>query len=153
MKTWIISLASALFLLFMAASAQSQPLDSPVGYWTTIDDESGEPTSVVKIGARGKELYGVIVKLLKPEDQNAKCDECSGAKKNKPVLGMEIIWGLQKDDDEWAGGRILDPGNGEEYRCYISLENGGKQLKVRGYVGISLFGRTQYWRRTTPLKS
>ena len=149
MRNWFLAFLSAVCLLFVeaAGSAQSKPAATPVGFWTTIDDETGKPKAVVKIAARGKQLHGVIVKLLQREDQNAKCDECSGSKKDKPVLGMEIIWGLEKDGDEWSGGRILDPGNGKEYSCYISLEDGGKQLKVRGYLGIALLGRTQYWKR------
>ena len=60
--------------------------------------------------------------------------------------GIIIIQGLKKNGDEYSGGKILDPQHGKYYKCYINLENENK-LKVRGYIGISLFGRTQYWHR------
>ena len=59
------------------------------------------------------------------------------------------MWGLTRESGEewWESGSILDPDNGKTYRCKIRLTNGGKNLDVRGYVGISLFGRTQTWNR------
>ena len=67
--------------------------------------------------------------------------------KNKPETGLQIMWDLKKDGDQWSGGQILDPHNGKVYRCYISLEDGGKKLKVRGYIGFAMIGRTEYWQR------
>ena len=67
-------------------------------------------------------------------------------KKDKPILGMDILSGLTKDDDEWNGGTILDPKNGKEYKCYIKLLD-NNTLKLRGYIGFSLIGRTALWKR------
>ena len=86
----------------------------------------------------------------KEETKLAACDKCKGDLKDKPVVGMRILWDLKKDKkekNEWSDGRIMDPDNGETYRCYIGVQDGGKKLKVRGYLGIALFGRTQYWRK------
>ncbi|HEX8697910.1 MAG TPA: DUF2147 domain-containing protein, partial [Myxococcaceae bacterium] len=84
------------------------------------------------------------------EPQNPVCDKCEGALKNQPIIGMVILRDLKKDDDEWTGGTILDPGNGKTYKCKIAVEAGGKKLKVRGYIGMSLLGRTQHWVRAEP---
>jgi len=63
------------------------------------------------------------------------------------LIGLRILWHLKKDDDGWSGGRILDPDNGKVYKCTIAMEQDGKKLKVRGFIGFSLLGRTQYWLR------
>ncbi len=130
------------------AAAKPDPT-SPVGTWKTIDDETHEPKSLVKIVEKHGKLYGTIIKLFrKPdEDQNPKCDKCEGALKDKPIIGMQILKGFSKDGDEWSGGKILDPHNGKTYSCILEVLDGGKKLKVRGYIGISLIGRTQIWER------
>jgi len=66
---------------------------------------------------------------------------------DKPIIGMTILWGLKKDGDSWAGGEILDPHNGKTYRCKMTLSDDGKSLNVRGFIGISLIGRSQIWWR------
>ena len=87
-----------------------------------------------------------ILQVLEKGKEDKICDLCKGDNKNKPVKGMIIIDGLSKDDDEWNNAKILDPKTGKEYKCYITLENNNK-LKVRGYIGFALIGRTQYWTR------
>lgn len=135
-----------------AAAAPAATVDpmSPLGVWTTIDDNTGKPKSLIKIWERNGKIHGTIVKLLNPKDgnPNPKCDKCSGDKKNKPIVGMTIMTGLYKDGDEWSGGTILDPESGNTYKVYLEVLAGGKKLKVRGYIGISLLGRTQYWVRS-----
>ena len=74
------------------------------------------------------------------------CIECTGKDKNVPIQGLVIVRGLIKDGDEWTGGKVLDPKNGKLYKCYMSLESDDK-LKLRGYIGFSLLGRTEYWYR------
>jgi uncharacterized protein (DUF2147 family) len=123
---------------------------SPVGYWKTIDDDGKTEKSIVQIYKKGDKVFGKIVELINPDEPNPVCDKCKGKRKNQPIVGLEIIWDLEEDGDEWSGGRILDPENGKDYSCYIEVKEGGKKLKVRGYLGISLFGRTQYWHRAAP---
>jgi uncharacterized protein (DUF2147 family) len=120
---------------------------SPVGLWKTVDDVTGKARSVVAIWDDKGKLAGRIQKLINPTKSDPRCDECSGALKGKPMLGMQILWGLQKDRDGWSGGSILDPESGKTYKCLVSLEDGGKKLKVRGFIGLALLGRTQYWFR------
>ncbi|MCX7633446.1 MAG: DUF2147 domain-containing protein [Turneriella sp.] len=120
------------------------------GRWMTIDDETGKPRSYIKIWVENGVAYGSIEKIipLKPdENTNPRCTECKGEDYNKPVVGMTILRGLRKDGDEWTGGTILDPNNGKTYKCKIKADKNGKTLKVRGYIGFSLIGRTQIWRR------
>lgn len=121
--------------------------DRAVGYWTTVDDDGKTPKSVVRIFEKQSRLFGNIVQLINPAQKDPKCDQCEGANKGKPVLGMQIMWNLTKNGSEWSGGHILDPKNGKIYNCYIEVIDGGARLKVRGFIGISLLGRTQYWLR------
>jgi uncharacterized protein (DUF2147 family) len=81
------------------------------------------------------------------EDPNPRCEKCEGTRHGQPVNGITILWGLQKHGDEYQGGEILDPENGQVYRVKMKLEDGGRKLQVRGFIGFSLFGRTQIWVR------
>ena len=135
-----------LFLTFLTASfLKAQDI---VGKWKTIDDETNEPKAVVEIWkdpSNGK-YYGKIIKLFrKPgEDPNPLCENCPGDKKNKPVIGMVIITDMEKvGNNEWDNGEILDPDSGYTYDCKMWIEDG--KLQVRGYLGWSLFGRSQTW--------
>lgn len=123
--------------------------NTPVGMWKTIDDKTGETKSYVRIWEDKGILYGKIDSLFsKPgEDPNRLCTQCEGKNKNKPVKGLTIMWDLKKDDDEWNGGQILDPKNGKVYRCKMKLDDTGRKLAVRGFLGISLLGRSQEWIR------
>lgn len=125
---------------------------SPEGRWRTIDDSSGEPKSIVRMWIERGTLRGRVETLFrKPgEDPNLICDLCSGEKKDQPVKGMTIIWGLTRDEgeaNEWNGGYVLDPENGKTYRCIIRVDERGEKVHVRGYIGFSLIGRTQTWER------
>lgn len=121
---------------------------SPLGVWKTIDDETKEEKSFVKIyETKSGKLQGKVTKILTAGNEDARCFKCSGDNKNKPIDGMVILWGLEKSDDEtWKGGHILDPNNGKEYKAKITLKD-ENTLEVRGYIGISLIGRTQTWYR------
>ena len=130
---------------FAAAAEET----SPVGNWKTIDDKTGKVKSIVQIFEANGELKGKVEKLFSPpaKSENPICDKCEGELKDKPVLGMVIMWGLKKDGNEYTDGHILDPAEGKIYKCKIKLAEDGKQLELRGFVGISLLGRTQTWIR------
>ncbi len=120
------------------------------GQWKTIDDETGKPKSIVEIKEENGQLTGKVIQLFRKadEEQNPKCDKCKGDKKDQPVLGMTILWDMKKKSDtKWDDGSILDPNNGKSYSCKLELLENGKKLKVRGYMGFSLLGRTQVWQR------
>lgn len=141
-------LAAFAAILVLAPVAHAQEA-TPVGRWVTVDDNTGKDRSIVAITEKNGVLTGHIEKLiLEPgEDPAPKCDKCPGDKKDQPVIGLEILWGLSRDDDEWSGGKILDPDNGKSYKCWIKVIDEGRRLKVRGFIGISLLGRTQYWKK------
>ncbi len=135
-------------LLFCAALT-AVASDTPVGVWRTIDDKTGNEKSLVRIVEANGELRGTIEKLFREpgEEPNPNCDKCEGDRKNKPVIGMMILTGMKRQGDEYAGGQILDPANGKTYKCKIWTSDGGKKLNVRGFIGVSLLGRTQVWQR------
>ena len=122
---------------------------TPVGTWKTIDDASGKPKSLVVITENNGVLQGKIEKLFRgpDEDQNPKCDKCTGANKDQPIIGLVILTGLKYDGKEWTGGEITDPASGKVYKSKAELQEGGTKLQVRGYVGVPMFGRSQTWLR------
>jgi uncharacterized protein (DUF2147 family) len=124
-------------------------LNTPVGYWKTIDDVSGRVRSIMKIYNTGDSLSGQVVKTfpLPGEEPNKRCTKCEGANQNQPILGMVILTDMKENDGQWDGGRILDPLKGKKYKCLIRVLDGGKKLLVRGYIGFSLLGRSQTWIR------
>lgn len=134
---------TTLFAVFAVLSISAQDV---FGKWKTIDDATGDAKSIVEIYEKDGKVYGRILEILTPGRENATCENCSGKNKNKPIKGLEILSGLTKSKDEYSGGTILDPLNGKEYKCYIALEDQNK-LKVRGYIGFSMLGRSQYWHR------
>lgn len=121
---------------------------SPIGYWKTIDDVTGRPKGIVKISGSRNYLYGTVVKTL--PGALTICSACPGAMKDKPIVGMTVMHGLKQEADDpnvWSGGTIMDPKTGKVYRCTIKVSNDGSTLDVRGYIGFSLFGRSQTWYR------
>jgi uncharacterized protein (DUF2147 family) len=119
---------------------------SIVGKWKTIDDESGKAKSIIEIYEKSGKIYGKVIDILEVAHKKELCQDCPGEDAKKPIMGLNVIKGLSKDGDEYNGGKILDPKNGKLYKCLIVLEEKDK-LKVRGYIGFSLIGRTQYWYR------
>lgn len=142
-------LHTALIAAVLAAPTAWAQNNSPVGLWKTIDDSTGKPRSLVRITESNGVVSGKIEKLLREpnEDQNPVCDKCEGDLKGKPVLGMTILNGLQKDGDSYSGGTVLDPHNGKTYKAKLTVKDEGKKLEMRGYIGAPLFGRTQTWIR------
>jgi uncharacterized protein (DUF2147 family) len=132
------------FFLVLANAVYGQSI---VGKWKTIDDNTGEAKSIVEIYEKDGKYFGKIMKIFPDpnEDPDPVCDECDrdDPRYKKKIIGMEIIRGLKKDDNEFSGGDILDPENGKVYRCRLWIEGG--DLMVRGYWGP--FFRTQTWKR------
>tara|TARA_Y100000768_G_scaffold385191_1_gene370780 strand:- start:127 stop:519 length:393 start_codon:yes stop_codon:yes gene_type:complete len=116
------------------------------GIWITQDDETGKKKSEVLLYKNEGKLYGKILNLLLEEDKGKLCVNCKGENKNLPIQGMVIIKDLKIIDKSWEDGTILDPKSGKTYSCYITFED-ENTLKVRGYIGFSLLGRTQKWIR------
>ena len=138
----------ALALLALLSLPLSVSAEEPVGRWKTIDDATGKPKSVVEIyRAKDGSHAGRVVEILDTKDgPNPACDKCKGANHNKPIKGMVILWGLKPDGaGKWAGGRVLDPENGKDYKAKLELLDGGRKLGMSGC--IAFICRQQVWIR------
>ena len=143
MKTWI---ATALIATAGAVCAQS----TPVGVWKTIDDKTKTEKAQIRITEAGGVLSGKIEKLLAADaKQDGVCDKCADDRKDKPMIGLEVVRGVKRGEAEntWEGGTILDAAEGKIYKVRMQPADGGKKLEVRGYVGMPMLGRTQTWIR------
>jgi uncharacterized protein (DUF2147 family) len=150
-RSFMASLALCLMLVAAAftARAQTQAELSPVGLWQSIDDATGKPRAQIRIDPVGDVLTGRIVSSNQPTIAGVvqRCERCTDERKNQALIGMELIRNLRQVGKEpvWAGGEILDPDKGTTYRLQISLQEKGKKLQVRGYIGP--FFRNQTWLR------
>ena len=133
-------------LILVCANVLQAQHSSILGKWKTIDDHTGKPLSIIEIFEKHNKIYGKVIEIYNPKNKPTKCIKCEGEDKNKPILGLIVIKGLTKEGNEYTNGKILDPKHGKLYKCSISFESKDK-LKVRGYLGIELIGRTQYWDR------
>ncbi len=147
-----VLVAAACLLIANLSSFTSIPLktadgDAVIGVWKT-----GEGTAMVKVYKNGEKYEGKIVWLKEPTDPatgQPKKDKNNPKESNRqrPVLGLINVWGFAYDGkNEWDDGNIYDPKTGNEYSCTMTLKD-NNNLEVRGYVGISLFGRTDVWKR------
>jgi len=145
----IVTASTYAFSQQSSSSTSATYQNSPVGRWRTIDDASGKPASIVVLREENGAITGTIEKVYDsyPKESNPKCTACQGELKDKPIVGMKILWNLTRQGDGWMGGMIFDPDSGKTYKCSLTLEAGGSRMKVRGFIGVSLFGRTQYWQR------
>jgi uncharacterized protein (DUF2147 family) len=136
--------ALALALSASLATAAVGAAEPVVGRWNTIDDKTGKVRSTVELYEQGGKVHGKIVGLAEPNDESGKariCSKCTGADKDKPVVGLVILRDLSADGERYKGGTILDPEDGKVYKAEAWTQDG--KLKVRGYAG--LFFRTQEW--------
>lgn len=130
--------------------------DAILGLWQTDPKAEGGPAHV-EITRDGDTYSGRIVWLSEPEYPEEEGPEWAGkpkvdrenpdqALKTRPILGLEMVGGFHYEGKQkWSGGTIYDPNNGKTYRCWMKLK--GDRLKVRGYIGFSLLGRTTVWTR------
>jgi len=137
----VCSTAALVLALPMAHAA-----DPAVGRWKTIDDETGQPKSIVEISQNANGTFsGRIVELLNPSKPNPACDKCKDDRKGKPITGMEIIRGMKRDGDDYSGGTILKPDEGKVYKSKMELVEGGSKLEVSGCVAFIC--KSQVWLR------
>lgn len=158
LKKQLTTALLSLGICFNLSAAQAEntgtpdlPTDSPVGYWKTIDDVSGEAKSIVQIWKTDNNvLMGKIVKIFPTDGSNPEtkiCKACKGEQHNQPIIGLVIMSGLTPKEHQWGNGAILDPQNGKSYHCAVRTLENGKKLNVRGYMGLPLLGRSQTWER------
>lgn len=140
----VLALTVAAALMSSAAWADNA---SPVGLWRNVDDVSGKPRALIRITESNGAVQGRIEKVFLAPNESPTCVKCEGALKNAPVIGLVILSGLKKDGADYGGGQILDPDNGKFYSSRIRVSNDGRKLDVRGYIGVTLLGRSQTWHR------
>jgi uncharacterized protein (DUF2147 family) len=136
-----IFFTTLLFALSITINGQSI-----FGKWNSTNEETGNIDSIIEVYEKDGKAFAKVIEIKGSARKNAVCEKCEDENKNKPILGLNILTGLEKNKDEWSGGNILDPRNGRIYNCYIKLIKPNK-LKIRGYIGLALFGKTAYWER------
>jgi uncharacterized protein (DUF2147 family) len=152
-RTQIIAMFAALLLSFCFAPLYAgieTPIGSPVGYWKTVDNITGQPKSIIQIyKSENQILMGKVIKTYSRDGRITTnlCTACFGNQHNQPLEGLVVLSGLKADQHQWGSGKILDPENGKTYNCSMRLTENGKKLKVDGYVGLPLFGHSQTWER------
>ena len=146
MKHFILT--AVIFLITASFSfAQSAGGDAVCGEWyTTIKDAK------IQISNTNGKYSGKIVWLKEPNDKNgkAKIDDKNPDEKlrSRQVIGLAMLKNFYySGDNVWKGGEIYDPKSGKTYSCKMTLDESGKKLEVRGFIGISLIGRTEHWTR------
>ena len=143
-----LALLGAALAAAPAVAQVAGPL-SPVGLWKSIDDDSGQERSLVRITEAGGVVSGRLERLLDPSVKPAAvCEKCTDERKGQPLVGLPILRQLRQDADDagvWSGGEVLDPANGKTYRTRLKPVDGGRRLELRGYIGP--FYRTQTWLR------
>jgi uncharacterized protein (DUF2147 family) len=131
------------------SGAKGKAADSPIGRWKTFDEKTGKAKSIVRISEENGKLQGKIETLFREpgQDPDPVCDVCPEGKRGQKKRGMIILWDLTRNGEWWEGGRILDPANGKVYRCRMRTLESGHKLQVRGFIGVSMMGRSQVWER------
>jgi uncharacterized protein (DUF2147 family) len=155
MRAKLLFSVAVLTSLATAVSAQTPAPtapQTPAGLWQAVDDDTKQPTGWFLIANHDGVYSGIIARMfLKPgEDPNAVCSECKDDRQNHTWLGLEIIRGMKQDaekPEKYVDGTILDPRDGKVYKANMTVTPDGQTLVVRGYIGISLLGKNQYWTR------
>lgn len=125
---------------------------SPEGYWTVMSEKTNIPRAIIQLIKRHGKIEGRIIRVYEQKSDHDYCVHCPPPFRNKPIIGLKFLWDLKSDGYLfWSGGRVLQPLSGKIYRFKMTMDEAGKQLEVRGYWGISIFGKTQIWvRRNKP---
>lgn len=147
-KKFTFALIATCFILSYSQNILAQNKKDIAGLWQSRGDDGKEAESDIKIWNDNGEYKAKIVKIYDKESQNNRCSECDkdDPRYNQKILGMTILYKLKKTgENEWTGGKILDPESGGIYDCKMWLDNG--KLVIRGYIGLSMFGRSQKWVR------
>jgi Uncharacterized protein conserved in bacteria (DUF2147) len=139
----------AVLLFFLVSPASSTIAQTVTGVWQQIDPATGKVGALVTFAENGGIFSGFISQLFPDpgDDPNPLCHQCPGIERDKPILGLTFIQGMRRSGLVYEGGTILDPDSGTLYSANMQLSPDGNTLTVRGYVGISLFGQNQTWKR------
>jgi len=133
--------------LLLSVSALTAADPSATGLWRTVDDKTHKPRGLVRLYEHNGAIFGRIEASYDAKEAGERCEKCEGERRNQPVIGLVFLRNMKGKGPDYAGGDILDPDSGWLYRCKMTLEDGGKRLVVRGFLGFSLIGRSQTWYR------
>lgn len=148
-RKWLFAFAAALLAMVSVAGARAQQLSeklqNAVGHWQVVNSD-GSPGGKVDTYLTDGKLFGRVTEVRPGRTPKDVCDKCSGEYKNQLILGMVIMRNFHPEGDDWVDGTVVDPENGKEYKGKIwSVEK--DTLRMRGFVGIALLGRTETWTR------
>lgn len=145
----LLFFAGTAMLLASAAVSVSAAAAEPdlEGLWQT----PGETPTILRFTQVNGEYRGVIdsIPAAQGEDADLRCTECTGSRRNQPLLNMEIVWGLKRQGREYTGGSVLDPETGAIYRCALTIAPDGQQLRVRYSAEPPLKSMSEIWTRQT----
>jgi len=146
---WLCISATAVLAVVGVAGVRAQQLapklQNAIGHWQVVNSD-GSPGGKVDTYLENGKLFGRVSEVRPGRTPQDLCDKCSGEYKNQPILGMVIMRNFQPAGEDWADGTVVDPENGKEYKGKIWAV-GKDALRMRGFVGISLLGRTENWVR------
>lgn len=146
MKRIIASLVIAVGSALLSNAVFAASLDGT--QWQTVDEKTGEKKAIIQLNENSGQVSGKIIKVLDSKKAKANCEKCTGSLKNKPIEGLQILTGMRADGtNQWSNGKLVDPETGKIYSGKINLSDNGQSLKLRGYVGSPVFGRSQTWQR------
>ena len=129
-----------------AVAARAAAAASPIGLWQTFDDQTGQPSGIVRVYDAGGVLHAKVESVHNPADRDRICTRCTDDRRDKPILGLEIIRDLRPSGDGWSG-HVLDPQTGGIYSCTAHLTQGGQELVLHGYLLLPIIGRSTTWQR------
>lgn len=138
---------AALIITLLFVSRLIGAESSPAGLWKTVDDKTHKTRGLVRIYEKDGAFFGRIENTFDAKEAAERCIKCEGDRRDQPIIGLLILRDMKKRGSDYGGGDILDPDSGVVYRCKMALEDGGLRLVLRGYIGISLLGRSQTWFR------
>jgi hypothetical protein len=147
-----MKLRSVLVLAFLVVTGVVARADelTAAGFWELKDDD-GKPEAWFLFTQKNEVYSARLVKGFKKPGELTKaetiCGKCPGEKRGAKIMGLTLFWGMKRDGLKYTGGSVLDPRDGSVYHAQMELSEDGRELAVRGYLGIPMLGKTQTWYR------